>query len=413
MPIIINDPVHGFIELPDGMLSQLARHRVLFRLSRIHQLGPTSYVYPGGRHTRFEHSIGAYHLAHLAVESLRSKGIHIGSEDAEAVEAAMLLHDIGHGPMSHALEGLFAEGISHEDITLLLTERLNAEMGGRLSMALSILRREHPLEYLNELVQSQLDMDRIDYLCRDSFFTGVREGSIGAARIIKMLHVAQDRLMVEWKGIYTIENYLMARRLMYWQVYLHKTAVAAQELLCMAVRRARQLAHQGRKVPASPALSYFLGQRVDRTHMQNHPEWLDNFVALDDNDLECALKQWMSHEDKTLSLLAKNYVRRNLYKVAETALPVPPDALQAMRRHMGRALGIGEEEAAYFVRTHQVRQTLYSSKDDHIFILQKDGSVRDISELSELLSSELVDKVCSRNFLFYQRDVEGFQPFLT
>lgn len=408
--MIISDPVHGFIEVPQGLLTRLVKHPLFFRLSRIKQLGPTNYVYPGARHTRFEHSLGAYHLATKAIDSLKEKGNILLPQEEEGLRIAMLLHDIGHGPMSHALEEVLVEGISHEDITVLLMEQLNDETDGQLETAIKIFTDKYPHIYLSELIHSQLDMDRMDYLCRDSFFTGVREGNIGADRIIKMLNVRADRLVVDWKGIYTIENYLMSRRLMYWQVYLHKTVMAAKELLVVALRRAQQLARSGKEVYASPDLAYFLHNRVDKKFAQAHPEWIQHYTQLDDGDLESAMKQWQHSGDKVLGLLASDYINRNLYKVVEPRQAVSAGNLQSMRTKMASILGITPEEAAFFVRTTEVHQELYSSADDHIFIRFKDDSTNDIAEVSELLGSEMVDKVDHRNFLFYQRCGEQFAP---
>ena len=404
MSTIINDPVHGFIEIAQGLPQELVKHPYLFRLSRIKQLGPSDYVFPGGRHTRFEHSIGAYHLTCKAIESLKAKGHHIDDTDVEGVETAMLLHDIGHGPFSHVLEGTLVHGISHEDITLRLMQKLNEEFHGQLDTAIKIFTNQHPRAFLSEMIHSQLDMDRMDYLCRDSFFTGVREGNIGAARIIKMLDIDGKQLVINWKGIYTIENYLMARRLMYWQVYLHKTVVAAKECITMAVRRARQLTQEGKEVFSTPALSFFLHNKVDRNFIQQHPEWTDYFTSLDDNDLACAFKQWQSDEDKILSTLAKNLVNRNLYKVIELESPLPPERLQEFQEAIALQMNISREETRYFAFCKEVHQVLYSSKDDHILVHLADGRTKDIAEMSELLGTEMVDKVCSRYFLFIQRD---------
>lgn len=403
MPTIINDPVHGFIEIADGLASQLIKHPYVFRLGRIKQLGPTAYVYPGGRHTRFEHSIGAYHLARKAVFSLQEKGNIISDDDAEGVEIAMLLHDIGHGPFSHVLEGALVHGVSHEDISLMLMEKLNTEFGGKLNTAIRIFKSEHPKPFLSEMIHSQLDLDRMDYLCRDSFFTGVREGNIGAERIINMLDIKDDQLVVNWKGIYTIENYLMARRLMYWQVYLHKAVVAAKENLMAAILRARELTSQGKEVFASPALAFFLHNHIDKSFMNEHPEWVEHFVNLDDSDLECALKQWQYCDDITLSTLAKNYINRNLYKAHVLSTPLSKEQLREIQKDIANQMNISEEDAKYFVINKEVRQVLYSSNDDHIQVRFSDNSVKDISEISELLGSEMVDKVCRRNLLFVQR----------
>ena len=401
--MIINDPVHGFIEIPKGLLTTLVKHPAFVRLSRIEQLGPTSYVYPGGCHSRFSHSIGTLHLITEALRILERKGCAITSEEAEAAKAAMLLHDLGHGPMSHSLEGNFVYGLSHEDMTLLLMQQLNVELNGRLSLAITIFRDEYPKHFLHELICSQLDMDRLDYLCRDSFFAGVREGNIGAERIIKMLNVKDDRLVVEQKGIYTIENYLMARRLMYWQVYLHKTALAAREALHTALCRAVELTSRGYTLPASAVLNYFLQNRIDRQFIESHPEALANYLLLDDSDIISALKQWMSCDDKVLSLLAANYINRNLYKARELSAPPTAAELEPIRQAAADKLGIEAEDTHYFVRPLKVSQMLYSTSDDHITILMKDGLVRDISEFSELLHSEMVDRRSERHYLLVQR----------
>ncbi len=404
MPIIINDPVHGFIEIEDGLISQLIKHPYIFRLNRIKQLGPTDYVYPGGRHTRFEHSIGAYHLACKAIESLRDKGHDISDNDAEGVKAAILLHDIGHGPFSHVLEESLVHGLSHEDITCLLMEKLNGELNGKLTTAIEIFNNKHPKYFLSELIHSQLDLDRMDYLCRDSFYTGVREGNIGAARIIKMLDIKDNQLVINWKGVYTIENYLMARRLMYWQVYLHKTVVAAKEILTMAIQRAQELLQNNKEIFTTPALGFFLRNHVDKSFIAQHPEWINYFIQLDDSDLECALKQWKNCDDAILSTLSRNYIDRHLYKVVILQQPISQEELASLRHQLATVMNITDKEAAYFVRNKEVHQVLYSSDDDHILVRFKDDSIKDISEISELLGTEMVDKVCRRNFLFVQRE---------
>jgi len=404
MATIINDPVHGFIEISDGIISQLVSHPYVFRLSRIKQLGPTDYVYPGGRHTRFEHSLGAYHLACQSVESLREKGHDISETDAEGVKIAMLLHDIGHGPFSHVLEENLVHGINHEDITCLLMAKLNEEFQGRLSTAIQIFNNKHPKPFLSELIHSQLDLDRMDYLCRDSFYTGVREGNIGAARIIKMLDIKDNQLAVNWKGVYTIENYLMARRLMYWQVYLHKTVVAAKEILTMSIQRAHELLQQGKHIFTTPALEFFLTNHVDKAFITQHPEWVEHFINLDDSDMECALKQWTQCDDIVLSTLATDYIQRHLYKVVILPNPITETELKKYRQQLAVMMNITESEAAYFIRNKEVQQVLYSTADDHIMIRFKDNTVKDISDISELLGSEMVDKVCRRNFLFVQRE---------
>lgn len=401
--MIINDPVHGFIEIPKGILTDLVKHPTFVRLNRIEQLGPTSYVYPGGRHTRFSHSIGAFYLISEALAVLQRKGCSITPAEAEGAKIAMLLHDIGHGPMSHTLEGCFVHGLTHEDMTLLLMQQLDNEFDGALQLAISIFTDTYPKHFLHELICSQLDMDRLDYLCRDSFFAGVREGNIGAARIIKMLNVNADRLVVEQKGIYTIENYLMARRLMYWQVYLHKTALAAQEVLLAVLQRASELIARGQQLPASATLHYFLYNNIDRAHIEAHPEALANYILLDDSDLLSALKQWMQGPDKVLAILAADYINRHLFRAQELPAPATEPQLLSLRTAMADQLDISVNDARYFVRPLRVSQMLYSTSDDHITILMKDGSVRDISDFSELLHSEMVDRRSERHYVFVQR----------
>lgn len=400
--MIINDPVFGFIEVPEGLMAQLVRHPLFVRLSRLKQLGPTHYVYPGATHTRFEHSLGAFHLVCQALGALGERGVCILEHEQEGVMAAMLLHDLGHGPLSHTLEHTFLHGVTHEDISLMLMERMGRDLGHSLQTAIDIYRGTYPKRFLHELVCSQLDMDRLDYLCRDSFFTGVREGIIGVARIIKMLDVKDDQLVVEQKGIYTLENYLMARRLMYWQVYLHKTALAAAEMLTVALERAKELVNGGIQLPCSPSLLYFLKNDVTPQFAKTHPEWLDHYVQLDDAEIETAMKCWAACNDPVLARLAAGYTHRHLFKAIEADAPVTEATLQSHREQIARRLNITLHEASYLVRSREIGQTLYSTHDDHISILMKDGSVRDISRFSELLSNTLADRPTKRYYLFQE-----------
>ena len=344
---IINDPVFGFIKIPKGLLYNLVRHPLLQRLTRIKQLGLSSVVYPGAQHTRFQHSLGAYYLMSEAIQQLTAKGNFIFDSEAEAVEAAILLHDVGHGPFSHVLEDTIVQGVSHEEISLMLMERINREMNGQLSLAIRIFRDEYPKRFLHQLVSGQLDMDRLDYLRRDSFYTGVTEGNIGSARIIKMLDVKDDQLVVEAKGIYSIENFLMARRLMYWQVYLHKTSVAYERMLISALLRAKELAARGDEVFASPALRFFLYNDIDREAFFSRPECIENFVLLDDNDIWTALKVWCSHPDKVLSTLSAGMVNRRIFKVEISSAPVACERKHELQEAISGKLGIPLHEAAY------------------------------------------------------------------
>ena len=319
---IINDPVFGFINIPKGLLYDVVRHPLLQRLNRIKQLGLSSVVYPGAQHTRFQHSLGAFYLMSEAIQQLATKGNFIFDSEAEAVEAAILMHDIGHGPFSHVLENTIVQGVSHEDISLMLMERINKEMNGQLTLAIQIFKDEYPKRFLHQLVSGQLDMDRLDYLRRDSFYTGVTEGNIGSARIIKMLDVKDDHLVVESKGIYSIENFLTARRLMYWQVYLHKTSVAYEKMLISTLLRAKELASRGIDLFASPALKFFLYNDISREAFYNNPECLENFIQLDDNDIWTALKVWSRHSDKVLSTLSAGMINRNIFKVEISTEPI-------------------------------------------------------------------------------------------
>ena len=312
---IINDPVFGFIRVPRGLMLDIVRHPAFYRLSRIKQLGGANIVYPGAQHTRFQHSLGAFHLMGKAIQSLQLKGHFIFDSEAEAVQAAILLHDIGHGPFSHVLENTLIRGVSLEDISLMVMEQMNEEFRGQLSLAIKIFKDEYPKRFLHQLISSQLDMDRLDYLKRDAFFTGVNEANIGSSRIIDMLDMVDDQLVVDKKGIYSIENYLVSRRLMYWQVYLHKTSVAAEHVMINALLRAKQLARQSDELFASPALRFFLYNDIDRKEFVRNPDCLRHYLNLDDNDIWSAMKVWCDHPDPILSLLSRDFINRNIFKI--------------------------------------------------------------------------------------------------
>ena len=400
---IINDPVFGFIKIPKGLLYNLVRHPLLQRLTRIKQLGLSSVVYPGAQHTRFQHSLGAYYLMSEAIQQLTAKGNFIFDSEAEAVQAAILLHDVGHGPFSHVLEDTIVQGISHEEISLLLMERINREMNGQLALAIRIFRDEYPKRFLHQLVSGQLDMDRLDYLRRDSFYTGVTEGNIGSARIIKMLDVKDDQLVVEAKGIYSIENFLMARRLMYWQVYLHKTSVAYERMLISALLRAKELAARGEEVFASPALRFFLYNDIGREAFFDRPECLEHFVQLDDNDIWTALKVWCSHPDKVLSVLSTGMVNRRIFKVEISSDPVACERKRELQETISRKLGIALNEAAYFIATPGIERNMYDEADDSIDILYNDRTIRNIADASDMLNISLLSKKVKKYYLCYLR----------
>ena len=400
---IINDPVFGFINIPKGLLYDIVRHPLLQRLTRIKQVGLSSVVYPGAQHTRFQHSLGAFYLMSEAITQLTSKGNFIFDSEAEAVQAAILLHDIGHGPFSHVLEDTIVQGVSHEEISLMLMERMNKEMNGQLSLAIQIFKDEYPKRFLHQLVSGQLDMDRLDYLRRDSFYTGVTEGNIGSARIIKMLDVADDRLVIESKGIYSIENFLTARRLMYWQVYLHKTSVAYERMLISTLLRAKELASQGVELFASPALHFFLYNDINHTEFHNNPDCLENFIQLDDNDIWTALKVWSNHPDKVLSTLSRGMINRNIFKVENSAEPIGEDRIKELTLQISQQLGITLSEANYFVSTPSIEKNMYDPADDSIDIIYKDGTIKNIAEASDMLNISLLSKKVKKYYLCYQR----------
>ena len=402
---IISDPVFGFIKIPRGLLYDIVCHPLFQRLNRINQLGLASVVYPGARHTRFQHSLGAFHLMSEAILSLQQKGLFIFDSEAEAVEAAILMHDIGHGPFSHVLEDTLIRGISHEDISLLMMERINRDLGQQLGMAIAIFRDQYPKRFLHQLISSQLDMDRLDYLRRDSFFTGVTEGNIGSARIIKMLNVVDDRLVVDQKGIYSIENYLTSRRLMYWQVYMHKTAVAYERVLVNVLTRAKDLARQGRDIFASPALRYFLQNDVDRQHFDTpEAEALQMYSDLDDSDIWSALKVWRHDGDKILSTLATDMLDRHLFKSDVSEEPFAEADIAQKAAHIADAMGISPADARrYMMSTGTMQKDMYSVDDDSIDILYKDGTIRNILDASEILNVQLLSRKVRKHFLCYHR----------
>lgn len=400
---IINDPVFGFIKIPRGVLLNIVKHPLMQRLTRIKQLGLASVVYPGAQHTRFQHSLGAFHLMSEAIISLSQKGVFIFNNEQEAVCAAILMHDIGHGPFSHVLENTLIRGITHEQISLLMMEQINKDLNGELALALKIFKEEYPKKFLHQLISSQLDMDRLDYLRRDSFFTGVTEGNIGSARIIKMLNVVEDSLVVESKGIYSIENYLTSRRLMYWQVYLHKTAVAYEKVLINALKRAKYLVQQGKQLFCPPALKYFLHNTIDSYWFQNHAEALTMYEQLDDTDIWCTLKVWQNSEDKILSLLAKDMINRNVFKVEVREKPVTEEEIYALKDNIAKHFSITFDDATYLMSVNTIQKDMYDINDDKIAILYKDGTLKDISEASEILNVELLSKKISKYYLCYQR----------
>ena len=400
---IINDPIFGFIKIPHGLLLNIVEHPLMQRLARIKQLGLTSMVYPSAQHTRFQHSIGAFHLMSEAITSLTQKGIFIFDSEAEAVEAAILMHDIGHGPFSHVLEHTLINGISHEEISLLMMEQINREMKGELNLALKIFKNEYPKKFLHQLISSQLDMDRLDYLRRDSFFTGVTEGNIGSARIIKMLDVVDDNLVVNSKGLYSIENYLMSRRLMYWQVYLHKTTVSSEKVLVNALLRAKQLAREDKEVFATPCLRYFLYNDVDADTFKTDEQAQRNYALLDDNDIWSSLKVWIDSGDKVLATLSADILNRNLFKVEISGEPIDGGRIEEIKSALAEKFGISKDDARYLMSVDTIQKDMYDVNDDHITILFKNDTIKDISEASEVMNIALLSKKIRKYYLCYQR----------
>ncbi|MCP4552218.1 MAG: HD domain-containing protein [Bacteroidetes bacterium] len=402
---IFNDPVYGFITIPDELIFNLIEHPYFQRLRRIRQLGLTHLVYPGALHTRFHHSIGAMHLIGLAIAVLKDKGQKITEEETCGAAIAILLHDIGHGPYSHTLEHSLVKGPSHEDISEIYMNYLNKEFNGKLEIGLQIFRNEYPKKFLHQLVSSQLDADRLDYLKRDSFFTGVSEGIINADRIIKMLQVVNDKLVVEAKGIYSIEKFLIARRLMYWQVYLHKTVLAAEYALMRVLKRAKLLAGNGKKIFATTALSSFLHENYSIQDFKNNPQVLSNYSQLDDFDILSALKEWIHHPDKVLSYLSNSIVNRRLFKIEMQDTDFNPQYIETIKSKVKKKFDITDGECDYFVFKDITSNYAYNPKVGQINILYKNGTIKDIAEASDQLNISVLSRAVTKYFLCYPKDL--------
>ncbi len=401
---IINDPVFGFINISNDFILEIIQHPYFQRLNKIKQLGLAVVVYSGATHTRLLHSLGAMHLMGEAIAQLRQKGQKITYEEEQAAKACMLLHDIGHGPFSHTLENSIIKDVSHEDISLQMMKKINEEMNGRLQLTLDIFTDKYEKHFLHQLVSGQLDMDRLDYLSRDSFFCGVSEGIIGASRIIKMLDVKDDKLVVEEKGIYSIEKFLVARRLMYWQVYLHKTSVAADKMLMNILKRAKELSVQGEELFATPALNFFLKNNIVIQDFEKSDEVLEQFSALDDNDILSAIKVWAKHSDNVLSTLSRFFVNRQLFKTKILDnIDKEQEIKSKMLQNIMNKLDLTEKEAHYFVGENTVFTDTYSRDDETIDILYKDNSVRDISDASDMLNIDVLTKKIEKHYLFYSQ----------
>ena len=404
---IINDPVYGFITIPSDLVYDLIQHPYVQRLRYIKQLGMTHLVYPGALHTRFHHALGAMHLMGLALETIKSKGQAISYQEEEAVIVAILLHDIGHGPFSHALEHTIVDGVSHEHISTLLMDNLNREFDGKLGLALQIFNNRYHKKFLYQLVSGQLDLDRMDYLNRDSFFTGVSEGVISFDRIIKMLDVVDDQLVVEEKGIYSIEKFLIARRLMYWQVYLHKTVIAAEQMLVKILERAKELTGEGRNLFASPCFSYFLKNSINREEFKNDPRNIERFTKLDDNDIFTSIKVWVNDEDLILSTLCSHLISRNLYQVEITNEPPAIEIINDLADKVTDEFEISDDDTSYFVFTDTIKNKAYSVGDGSIKILMKDGSIQDIAKASDNSNLESLARTVQKYILCYLKELKN------
>lgn len=382
---IINDPVHGFVRIPHGLVLAIVEHPVFQRLRDIKQLGLTNLVYPGATHSRLSHALGAMHLMREAIAVLREKGVVVTPEEEEASAVAMLLHDIGHGPFSHALERKIVYGVSHEELSLALMRHINKEMGGKIDMAISVFTGEYHKKFLHQLVSGQLDVDRLDYLKRDSFFSGVAEGMIGLERIIKMMNVSYGNLVIEEKGIYSIEKFLISRRLMYWQVYLHKTVVSAEQLLIALFERARYISERGNSLPGSPAINYFLTKREICSGNHLDEVTLELFTRLDDTDVMSAIKQWQYSDDQMLSSLCKMITVRDLPKIKISDREFGKEELDGLKYDL--------------IFTGEIYNKGYDSDEGEIGILSKDGMVRDVYKISDMLSARAFSQITKKYFL--------------
>lgn len=399
----INDPLYGFLTLPYEILFDLIQHPYFQRLRRIRQLGMSHLVFPGANHTRFHHALGALYLMNEALLNLKSKGVDISEEEAEGACIAILLHDIGHGPFSHTLEQTIVTGVHHEDISLAMMQQMNADFGGKLTTAIAIFTDTYSKHFLHQLVSSQLDMDRLDYLLRDSFYTGVSEGVVSSDRIIKMLHVKNDELVVEEKGIYSIEKFIIARRLMYWQVYLHKTVVAAEELLLKILQRAKELASKKVELFGTPAFLYFLYEAPSKEDFINNRKQLDSFSLLDDNDVMCSIKVWMDHPDPVLSLLCRNLIYRKLPNILVQKTAIPDEQVTEQRERLKKQLNLNDNDVIYFVYTGMLENKAYDTRTQGISLLMKNGEVIDITEASDNYNLDALKSRVLKHFLCYYK----------
>ena len=402
---ILNDPVYGFITIPTELLFDLVEHPYFQRLRRIKQLGLSEYVYPGALHTRFHHALGAMHLVGQAMQTLQSKGHRISDAECEAAQIAILLHDIGHGPFSHVLECCLLDSVPHEEISLLLMRELNQQFGGRLSLAIRIFEGNYERPFFHQLTSSQLDMDRMDYLNRDGYYTGVAEGTIGAERIIKMLDLADDRLVVEAKGVLSVENFLNARRLMYWQVYLHKTSICCESMLVQILRRARFLIGQNTPLFAPDAFRLFLSASVPLAEFRANRTYLDAFTQLDDHDVWICIKQWALHDDRVLATLCRMLLDRRLFKIILSTEPFAGALIDELAGQL-RRVGLPDEDLSYFLVEGQATNAAYMPSEERINIKLKSGKIIDIADASDLSNIQVLTNIVRRYYVCWAKGLE-------
>jgi uncharacterized protein len=406
---IINDPVYGFINIPGDFVFDLIEHPWFQRLRNIKQLGLTSFVYPGANHSRFQHGLGALHLMNMAIDTLRSKGVYVSDQEEEATLIAILLHDAGHGPFSHALENSIISGITHEDISLLLMTKLNETFRGKLDLAIEIFTGTYKRKFLHELISGQIDMDRLDYLRRDSFFTGVIEGSVGSDRIIRMLNVVDDSLVVDEKGIYSLEKFLIARRLMYWQVYMHKTVLSSESLLVNILKRAKELAGMNIELYSTPALRFFLYNNIDRSDLLENGKFTSaiiasNFTRLDDSDILVSAKYWVDHPDKVLADLSGRMMRRDLFAIELQNDPFPEAKVNELCRRVREFPGVEAGMEKYYVFTNSISNLAYAPDAPVVKILLKSGNIADISTVSDMFDHRFLSETITKYFLCYPKE---------
>ena len=401
---ILNDPIYGFITIPNTLIYDLIQHPYFQRLRRISQMGMSYLVYPGAHHTRFHHALGCMHIMQKAVQTLKFKGVEISDEEENALYVAILLHDIGHGPFSHALENSVVEEVHHEELSLLFMEQLNAEFGGKLSLAIQVFKGEYHRKFMLQLISSQLDMDRMDYLKRDSFYTGVNEGNVNSERLIQMLNVQDDVLVMEEKGIYSIEKFLMARRLMYWQAYLHKTSVVAELTLTKILKRAKELATKGEVLFGSPFLLFFLNNKIELNQIDKAT--LDKFSNLDDYDVLGAIKQWQYHDDFVLSSLSKMIINRNLLKIELSEDKIDKIKYLELKEKYSKQYNLSDKEVEYFVFKGKIKNEAYSKSSEPIRILKKDKTIETVVEASDQMHLKALSKTVTKYFICYPKVID-------